>query len=137
MKAFYDVHIHSCLSPCSDNDMTPNNIVNMSLLKELDIIAITDHNTLKNCEVAMAIAQDKNILVIPGVEVQTIEEVHMVCLFRRIEDALAVDKILQEKLIKVKNKPEKFGQQYVMDANDQIIESIENLLIVSVEVTIN
>jgi hypothetical protein len=137
MKAFYDVHIHSCLSPCSENDMTPNNIVNMSLLKELDIIAITDHNSLKNCEVAMTIAEDKNIIVIPGVEVQTIEEVHMVCLFRSIEDALAIDKILQKKLMKVKNKPEKFGQQYVMNAKDEVIESIENLLIVSVEMTIS
>lgn len=105
MKAFYDVHIHSCLSPCSENDMTPSNIVNMSLLKELDIIAITDHNTLKNCAVAMSMAKDKDLIVIPGVEVQTIEEVHMVCLFRNIEDAMAVDKILEEKMIKIKNKP--------------------------------
>ena len=137
MKVFYDVHIHSCLSPCGENDMTPNNIVNMSLLKDLDIIAITDHNTLKNCEVAMAIAKDKDLLVIPGVEVQTIEEVHMVCLFRNIDDAIAVDKILQEKMIKVKNKPKKFGEQFVVNAKDEVVESIENLLIVSVQMTIN
>lgn len=136
MKAFYDVHIHSCLSPCSENDMTPNNIVNMSLLKELNVIAITDHNTLKNCAVAMDLAKDKDIIVIPGVEVQTIEEVHMVCLFRSIEDAMAIDKILQEKMIKIKNKPEKFGQQYVVDEQDKIIESIDNLLIISVELSI-
>lgn len=136
MKAYYDVHIHSCLSPCSDEDMTPNNIVNMSLLKELDIIAITDHNTLKNCEVAMKIAEDKNIIVIPGVEVQTIEEVHLVCLFRNLESAKRFNKVLDQKMLKIKNKPEKFGNQWIMNAKDEVIECEDQLLITSVNMTI-
>lgn len=53
MKAYFDFHIHSCLSPCADDEMTPNNIINMSLLKGLDAIAITDHNSIRNCEVCI------------------------------------------------------------------------------------
>ena len=64
MKYYYDFHIHTALSPCGDEDMTPNNIVNMALLKELDMIAITDHNSCENVE-AMKVAQDSNLLVIP------------------------------------------------------------------------
>ena len=59
MKLFYDFHIHSCLSPCGDEDSTPNNIVNMALLKGLNAIALSDHNTGKNCPAAMAVGKKK------------------------------------------------------------------------------
>lgn len=137
MKNYYDVHIHSCLSPCSDNTMTPNNIVNMSMLKELDIIAITDHNSIKNARVAMEVAKDKDIIVVPGMEVQTIEEVHVVCLFRNIESAIEFEKVINEKLIIIKNKKEKFGEQLIVDKDDKIIGEVENLLLSSVDITID
>ena len=60
-----DLHIHTCLSPCADGDMTPNNIVNMAVLKGLDVIAVTDHNTCLNCEAVIKAARGKNILVLP------------------------------------------------------------------------
>ena len=64
----YDFHIHSCLSPCGDNDMTPSNIAGMAALMGLDIIAITDHNTSKNAASVMAAGQEAGVLVIPGME---------------------------------------------------------------------
>ncbi|MBQ7294379.1 MAG: PHP domain-containing protein, partial [Clostridia bacterium] len=52
-----DLHIHSCLSPCGDDDMTPGNIVGMSLLNGLQIVALTDHNSVKNCPAFFKIAK--------------------------------------------------------------------------------
>ena len=62
----YDLHIHSCLSPCGDNDMTPNNLVQMALLSGCDVIALTDHNTCRNAPAAMEAGARNGLLVIPG-----------------------------------------------------------------------
>jgi len=82
MKLYYDLHIHSALSPCSDDDMTPNNIVNMAYVKKLDLISVTDHNSMKNYPAIKKIAEKRNIKLIPGIEVTSKEEVHMLCYFR-------------------------------------------------------
>ena len=73
MKYYYDLHIHSCLSPCGDMDMTPNNLVNMAKLLGLDVIALTDHNTSRNCGAAMVVGREIGLLVIPGMELTTSE----------------------------------------------------------------
>lgn len=128
MKIYYDLHIHSALSPCGDNDMTPNNIVNMSILKGLDVIAVTDHNSCGNVRSAIA-AADGRILVIPGMEIETSEEVHMVCLFPEPECAEKMEAILRASCAPVLNRPEIFGNQYYMDENDEIIGEEPNLLV--------
>lgn len=128
MKLYYDFHIHTALSPCGDNDMTPNNIVNMAMLKGLDAIAITDHNSCGNVRAAMKTAGDK-IVVIPGMEIETSEEVHMVALFPAVEAAEEMEKILRESCPPIKNRPEIFGNQYYMDENDEITGEEERLLV--------
>ena len=70
MRIAVDLHIHSALSPCADDDMTPNNIVNMAMLKKLDAISITDHNSCDNVEAVIKAAGSK-LMVVPGIEVQT------------------------------------------------------------------
>ena len=72
-----DLHIHSCLSPCGDEDMTPANIVGMAAIKGLDVIALTDHNSCKNCPAVMKFAEKYGVTVIPGMELTTQEEVHV------------------------------------------------------------
>ena len=84
MKLFYDFHIHSALSPCAENEMTPNNIVNMALLKDLDIISITDHNSIKNLEAFDFLTKSLDLLFVPGIEIQTSEDIHVICLFKTI-----------------------------------------------------
>ena len=74
MRAYYDLHVHSCLSPCADDDMTPNNIVNMAILKGLDIIALCDHNSAGNVLAVEKVANSAGLAFIPGVEVATAEE---------------------------------------------------------------
>ena len=68
MNLKYDFHLHSCLSPCGDNDMTPYNLVNMAKLLGYDIIALTDHNTCLNCPAATKAGEEAGIIVVPGME---------------------------------------------------------------------
>ncbi len=131
----YDLHIHSCLSPCGDEDMTPGNIVGMAAIKGLDVIALTDHNTCRNCPAAMAIGEQYGVLVIPGMEINTIEEVHAVCLFPELEKALEFDAYVYERLIKFPNKEEIFGRQLICNEEDEIIGTEANLLINSVAIS--
>ncbi len=128
-KYYYDLHIHSCLSPCGDDDMTPGNIAGMAMLNGLNIVALTDHNSAKNCPAFFAQAKKYGIVPIPGMELTTSEDVHVVCLFRSLEDALAFDKEVEAKRIIVKNKPAIFGHQYIVDEEDSPVGEEEGLLI--------
>lgn len=128
-KIFYDLHIHSCLSPCGDEDMTPANIMAMANLKNLDLIAVTDHNSCKNCPSVMAYGMKEGILVIPGMELCTQEEVHVLCLFARLIDAMDFDAYVYERLIKIENQEIIFGRQQIYDENDRCVGTEPNLLI--------
>lgn len=128
-KYYYDLHIHSALSPCGDNESTPANIVGMAYISGLDIIALTDHNTTKNCPAFLKASEAYPIVALPGMELTTSEDIHVVCLFERIEDAMKFGDYVDSRRIKIKNKPEIFGEQYIFDENDTVIGAEENLLI--------
>lgn len=128
-KLFYDLHIHSALSPCADDDMTPNNIVHMAKIKGLDILAISDHNSAKNLGAAARIADEAGLLFLPAIEMTTMEEVHLLALFEEVEKAEAFGDFLYESLPDIKNEPSFFGNQYIMDENDEVVGSLEKLLI--------
>ena len=136
MKYYYDLHIHSCLSPCGDMDMTPNNLVNMAKLLGLDVIALTDHNTSRNCGAAMAVGREIELLVIPGMELTTSEDIHVVCLFPNLEKALAWDGYVDAHRIKIKNRPHIYGRQVIMNASDEETGELEHLLLPATEVSI-
>lgn len=128
MKLYYDFHIHSALSPCGDNDMTPNNLINMSMIKGLDAVALTDHNACENVRAAAAVAGDK-IIFIPGMEVETSEEVHIVTLFPTADAAEEMQRILTDSSPYILNRPEIFGNQYIIDENDEICGEIDRMLV--------
>lgn len=136
MKYYYDLHLHSCLSPCGDMDMTPNNLVNMAKLLGLDVIALTDHNTARNCAAAIAVGREIGLLVIPGMELTTSEDIHAVCLFPTLEQALAWDAYVDDHRIKVRNRPDIYGRQVIMNENDEEIGEIDPLLIPATEISI-
>lgn len=129
MKFFYDLHIHSDLSPCGNSDMTPNNIVNMSFIKGLNIISVTDHNSTLNLPAIMEAAKETNIKVIPGIEVTTKEEVHVLCYFKKLDDAMEFGEIIYSSLPLIENNPEIFGEQNIFNCKDEIIGSLDKLLI--------
>lgn len=127
----YDLHIHSCLSPCGDNDMTPNNIAGMAALMGLDILAITDHNSCKNAASVMAAGQEAGVLVVPGMELCTAEEAHIVCLFETLDGAMEFDKYIYKNMPHIRNKAEIFGEQRLLSPEDGLVGMEENLLLVS------
>lgn len=129
MRCYYDLHLHSCLSPCGDMDMTPNNIVNMAKLNGLDIIALTDHNSSLNCEAAMKVGDEIGLLVIPGMELTTAEDIHAVCLFPTLESALSFSRYVDDNRIKIRNKAEIYGRQVIMNEDDEEIGEVEHLLL--------
>jgi len=136
MKLSYDLHIHSALSPCGDNDMTPNNIVNMAMIQGLDIIAVTDHNSCGNIESVVKASQGTGVLVIPGMEAETSEGIHVVCLFPDTEIAMKAHNIVKNRLPKIKNKEKIYGEQLYMDELDEVTDKEENLLLVSSDISI-
>lgn len=137
MKLTYDLHIHTALSPCGDNNMTPNNIVNMAQLNELDVIAITDHNTCENVEPIMQLARNSELIVIPGMEVETREEIHIVCLFSNLESAYKMQEIVYKNLPPIHNQSKIFGEQLLMNTNDDVIGKMDRLLVQATELSLN
>lgn len=137
MKLTYDFHIHTGLSPCGSEDMTPNNIVNMSILNQLDVIAITDHNSCENIESVMKVAKDTDLIVIPGIELETREEIHIICLFDCLDNVYKVQKEIYDNLPKIKNKEKIFGRQLLYDAEDEIIGTNDKLLSFATELSID
>lgn len=126
---YYDLHIHSCLSPCGSEDMTPYNIVGMAALKGLDVIAVTDHNSCRNCPAVLRAAEEFGILAVPGMELTTSEEVHALCLFSELNAALEFDTYVYERLMPVENREEIFGKQEIYGPDDQLLGTEKLLLL--------
>lgn len=133
---FYDFHLHSALSPCANEDMTPNNIINMSLLKGLEWIAVCDHNTIKQQKTMDLVAKRLNIGYVFGVEVQTQEEVHVLCLFEKLEHCEAFGQWLEKRLPKMKNVVSFFGHQSLFNEWDELVDEEPILLLQSIEASI-
>ena len=101
-RFYYDLHVHSCLSPCGDADNTPNNILGMASLDEIDIVALTDHNSAKNCPAFFAAAENYGIIPIAGLELTTSEDIHVVCLFETLLDAIEFDEHVEKNRFLIK-----------------------------------
>lgn len=128
MEVYYDLHMHSCLSPCGADDMTPYNLVNMAALAGLQVIAVADHNTTRNCPAAVEVGRQVGVLVVPAMELTCKEDIHVLCLFPDLDAAEACRRAVYEKLPQRRNRPKAFGHQYVMDAEDHILCEEEQLL---------
>jgi len=133
MKRFdVDLHIHSCLSPCAEMDMSPKRIVERAAEKGLDIIAISDHNSAENTGTAVRLGRMKGIVVFPGMEVNTREEVHLLAVFEHVYQALAMQEEIYRKL-EGENDPRVFGEQVVANIHDEVEGFNERLLIGAVD----
>ena len=135
IPVYYDLHIHSALSPCANEDMTPNDIIGMAVLNGLDLIAVTDHNAFLNTESVIKAAKaiptepGKELIVLPGIEVSTAEDVHVVCLFSSLESANSFEKELIPFFSALSNRTDIFGHQLLFDENDNITGEVERMLI--------
>lgn len=126
---YVDLHIHSCLSPCADDDMTPANICGMASIKGLDAIAVTDHNCARNLPYVKEAADAFHLILLPGMEITTREEVHLLGYFPTVEAAVEAGEFFAAHLPPMKNRPAFFGRQLVMNTDDEVVDEEERLLI--------
>ncbi|MDR2090303.1 MAG: PHP domain-containing protein [Clostridiales bacterium] len=129
MKCYYDLHIHSALSPCADNDMTPNNILGMAAVNGLHMIAVADHNAIKNVETFLKLSKEYGVEVVPAFELQTAEDIHFLCLFPNFSLLEEFYRTLE--FVDIKNDKAIFGEQLVMDEGDNTVGEEERLLLAS------
>jgi PHP family Zn ribbon phosphoesterase len=124
-----DIHIHSVLSPCGDLDMSPVRIIQEAKNKNLDIIALTDHNSTLHCELIVDLGKREGITIFPGVEINTREEVHCLAFFEKVDDIRKFQDFIEKQLPHFKNDPKKFGNQLVVNEKEEILLEIDTLLI--------
>lgn len=131
-KISVDLHIHSVLSPCGDVMMTPGNLVGMAKINGLDAVALTDHNAMQNIPSAIRMGKEYEVVVIPGMELETTEEIHVVCLFEDVEKLSEFQKIVIDSFgDKIpSNRPEIFGKQLIYNEEDEECGELERMLLI-------
>ncbi|MBI4690060.1 MAG: PHP domain-containing protein [Nitrospirae bacterium] len=132
-----DLHIHTCLSPCADLYMTPLRIVEKAASHGLNIIAICDHNSVENADVTKRLAKQRGIKAIAGMEITTSEEVHIIGLFRDIDDAIKMQEIVYENLQSGENDEDAFGMQVVVNEKEEVLGFNKRLLIGATGLSVN
>ncbi|HRD22589.1 MAG TPA: PHP domain-containing protein [Candidatus Hydrothermia bacterium] len=132
-----DLHIHSTLSPCGSLDMSPRNIVSAAVKRGLDIIAVADHNSYENAYYTGVIAMKGGVNFLYGIEVQSIEEVHILAFFDSYEELRSFGSIIYDNLPDVSNNPDYFGDQVVVDEDDNIVKVEAKLLLNSTRLTLD
>lgn len=136
IKCYYDLHIHTALSPCADVLMSPNNILNMAMLKELQIIAVTDHNSCLQLDVIEELSESYEMLIVPGCEVEVKEKYHVVCLFPSFQIARKFQKALNIYLTRKMHDEELYGEQNLFDVFDDIINNYQISLMGSSNISV-
>lgn len=137
MRSFKgDLHIHTCLSPCADLEMSPLAIVKESIAKGLDFVAICDHNSAENAGAAIRAGADSGLCVLPGIEINSVEEIHMLAIFDSEKQVLGMQRIVYEHLYET-NRPEIFGEQVVVNEIDEVEGFNERMLIASTQIGID
>ena len=136
MKIAADLHIHSTLSPCSSLEMSPAAIIRRARELSLDVIAVTDHNSVENCFNAAELGKKNGVQVFFGMEAQTREDVHILCLFQNRRQAERFNDRIYALLPDVKNNPDFFGDQVIVDEQDNIVRHEEKLLLNALNISI-
>lgn len=131
-----DLHNHSVLSPCGDLDMSPSRIIMEAKSRKIDIIGISDHNCTLHCKLMVELGQEEGIFVLPGVEVNTREEIHCLAFFENINLVEEFQEFLDEYLPRIHNVNNMFGEQLVVDRDENIIYELDYLLITALNADI-
>jgi len=132
-----DLHVHTVLSPCADVEMIPPLIVQHAVERGIGLIAITDHNATANISAVQEAARGTDLVVMPGMEMQTSEEVHVLCLFDELDQVKEWQTIVNRFLPDVPNNIDFFGEQFVVDESGEFIRREERLLLASANITIH
>lgn len=130
-----DLHIHTCLSPCAELRMTPAAIVKTALEERLDIIAITDHNSAENVTSVIKAAENSDLTVLAGMEVTSSEEAHILALFDSANSAIKLQETVYETLLPGDNDEKRFGEQIVVNEQNEVLNFNKRLLIAATSLT--
>ena len=131
-----ELHVHTVLSPCAGVEMIPPVIVDEALKRDINLIAITDHNSTANIGAVMEAAKGTGLTVLPGMELQTREEVHVLCLFNGLDQAQAWQRTVDARFPDLLNDEEKVGEQYIVDSTGSFIRKEERMLISNIEMSL-
>jgi predicted metal-dependent phosphoesterase TrpH len=131
-----DLHVHTVLSPCAEVEMLPPLIVQEALARHINLIAITDHNASANVGAVQKAATGVDLTVLPGMELQTREEVHLLCLFDTLEQLAAWQTIVNVYLPSLENNIAFFGEQFVVDETGDFIRRETQLLLTSADLSL-
>lgn len=131
-----DLHIHTCLSPCADLTMSPKRVVEKAVKKNLDMIGICDHNSAENVRAAIAAGSKKKITILPGMEVTTVEEVHIIALFDEVDPVLSLQETVYERLAPGENIEDVFGEQIIANEFDEVEGYNQRLLLGATSLTL-
>lgn len=131
-----DLHVHTVLSPCAAVEMTPRNIVRHAQAAGIDIVAITDHNAGDNVAAALRAAAGTTVAVLPGMELQTREEVHLLALFGKMRDFVKWCGFVALHRSPLRNDEARFGAQFVVDETDELIRVEESMLLASTDLSV-
>ena len=131
-----DLHVHTVLSPCAAVEMTPRNIIRQAQAAGIDIVAITDHNAGDNVAAALRAAAGTTVAVLPGMELQTREEVHLLALFGKMRDFMKWCDFVLPHRSPLRNDAARFGAQFVVDETDELIRIEETMLLASTDLSL-
>jgi PHP family Zn ribbon phosphoesterase len=131
-----DLHLHTVVSPCAEVEMIPPFIIKRAQELGLGAIAVTDHNTAENVAAVIEAAKGSGVAVLPGMELQTREEVHILCLFDGLEQVLAWQEVVYAHLPPLPNREEFFGAQFVVDETGEFVRMNERLLLTSTSLSV-
>ncbi len=131
-----ELHIHTVLSPCADVEMIPPLIIQEALERGINLLGITDHNATANIQSVIKAAEGTGIHVFPGMELQTSEDIHVLCLFDTLEQAQEMQTHVDAALPEIANRPDFFGEQFVVDETGDFIRREEKLLISSTTISL-
>lgn len=130
-----DWHIHTCLSPCAESEMTPRRIVSAARQAGIGCIAVSDHNSVENAEAVMLAGKRAGVHVIPGMEITTAEEVHILALFPGLDAAERVQRSVYSAL-PGRNREDVYGRQELMDADDLVVGRTHRFLLGTTRLTL-
>jgi hypothetical protein len=131
-----ELHVHTVLSPCADVEMIPPLIVRRAIDARVDLIAITDHNASANVSAVREAASGTGLTVLPGMELQTREEVHLLCIFDGMGQIEAWQQLVDEWMPPMENDIDLFGEQFVVDSSGEFVRREGQLLLVSANVSL-
>lgn len=138
MKPFRaDLHIHSLLSPCGSLEMSPREIIARAIERGLDMIAVSDHNSTYHCELAVALGREAGIAVLRAAEVTSAEDVHSLVILPDEASTISFQEWIDRHCSRMPHNPDIFGDQVVIDRDENIIREIDYFLPAALNATID